>query len=208
MLTTALRDPGYHRSTMTTRILRILFSRRSALLALGAAVLTACASLAGPRDYEVPLARLQHHVERRFPLQQRALALFDIRLQEPLLATQPNDRVALTVRLAVSSLLLPQQYQGSLTLSGRLQVDAQRNAVVLAAPQVERFSIDGVDERTQRQIGAAASLLAERLARDTTIYSYQPQDLRYAGVQFVPTAIRTSAAGLSIHLEPLRDGRL
>ena len=53
-----------------------------------------------------------------------------------------------------------------------------------------------------------ARLLADNLVRDTPIYTWRPDELRYAGVQFVPTAIRTSASGLSIHLEPLRDGRL
>ena len=50
--------------------------------------------------------------------------------------------------------------------------------------------------------------LAGSLSHDTPIYTWRPDELRYGGVQYVPTAIRTSAAGLSIHLEPLRDGRL
>lgn len=175
----------------------------------GAAVLlSGCASFAGPRDYDVPLARLQRNIDQRFPLEHRALAVFELRLLEPRLSTLPNDRIALSASLSVSSPLMRQQYTGTLALSGRLAIDPSRNAVMLADARLDDFMLDGLDERTQRQVAGAARLLADNLARDTPIYTWRPDELRYAGVQFVPTAIRTSASGLSIHLEPLRDGRL
>jgi hypothetical protein len=185
--------------------------RRRAGRVLGAAALAwlaGCASFAGPRDYEIPLARLQRNIEQRFPIEQRALAIFELRLQQPRLATLPNDRIALSAALSVGSPLMRRQYSGSLSLSGRLSIDQGRHAVVLVDAQVDQFRLDGLDEVTQRQVAAAASLLADSLARDTPIHTWRPDELRYAGVQFVPTAIRTSASGLSIHLEPLRDGRL
>jgi len=126
----------------------------------------------------------------------------------PRLATLPDDRLSLRASLLVSSPLLRQAYHGSLAISGRLQVDASRHAVMLAEARLDSLAIEGVDERTQRQVATAAGLLADRLARDMPIYSYKPEELRRAGVQFVPTAIRTSSSGISIHLEPLRDGRL
>ena len=183
--------------------------RRRSVRALAAALLLGgCASLAGPRDVEVPLARLQRNLDQRFPLEHRALAVFELLLEQPRLWTQPNDRIALGATLTVSSPLMRQQYSGSLSLSGRLHRDYQRNAVMLADARLDSFTLDGLDERTQRQVGSAARLLADALARDTPIYTWRPDELRYAGVQYMPTAIRTSAEGLSIHLEPLRDGRL
>lgn len=182
-----------------------------AVLAAGggaAALLSGCASFAGPRDYEVPLARLQRNIDQRFPLEHRALAVFELRLEQPRLSTLPNDRIALGAMLSVSSPLMRQQFTGSLSLSGRLNIDPSRNAVMLADASLDDFRLDGLDERTQRQVAGAARLLADSLARDTPIYTWRPDELRYAGVQFVPTAIRTSSSGLSIHLEPLRDGRL
>lgn len=183
----------------------------AAALAAGgsaAVLLSGCATFAGPRDYEVPLERLQRNIDRRFPLEHRALAVFELRLQQPRLSTLPNDRIALSALLTVSSPLMRQEFTGSLALSGRLDIDQSRNAVMLADTRLEEFTVDGLDERTQRQVSSAARLLADNVARDTPIYSWRPDELRYAGVQFVPTAIRTSANGLSIHLEPMRDGRL
>lgn len=183
----------------------------AATLAAGgatAALLAGCATFAGPRDYDVPLERLQRNIDRRFPLEHRALAVFELRLQQPRLSTLPNDRIALSALLTVSSPLMRQEFTGSLALSGRLDIDQSRNAVMLADTRLEEFTVDGLDERTQRQVSSAARLLADNVARDTPIYSWRPDELRYGGVQFVPTAIRTSANGLSIHLEPMRDGRL
>jgi hypothetical protein len=185
--------------------------RRLAALAVAgvaAALMAGCASFTGPRDIEIPLARLQRNIDQRFPLEHRAMAVFALRLQEPRLAMLPNDRLALSATLSVSSPLMRQQYGGSLALSGRLAIDQARNAVMLTEARLDDFTLDGLDERTQRQVGSAVRLLADGLVQDTPIYTWRPDELRYAGVQFVPTAIRTSAAGLSIHLEPLRDGRL
>lgn len=182
-----------------------------AALAAGAAatgLLSGCATFTGPRDVEVPLARLQRGIDQRFPLEQRALAVFELRLQQPRLATLPNDRIALSATLHVSSPLMRQQFTGNISLSGRLNIDQQRNAVMLADTRLDDLTLDGMDERTRFQLGSAARLLTDALVRDTPIYTWRPDELRYAGVQYVPTAIRTSAAGLSIHLEPLRDGRL
>lgn len=187
---------------------RAALALAGAAAALTAALVAGCASFAGPRDYEVPLARLQRNIDQRFPLEHRALAVFDLRLQQPRLTMLPNDRIALSATLSVSSPLMRQQYGGSLALSGRLAIDQGRNAVMLTEARLDDFTLDGLDERTQRQVGSAVRLLADGLVQDTPIYTWRPDELRYAGVQFVPTAIRTSAAGLSIHLEPLRDGRL
>jgi hypothetical protein len=182
-----------------------------AALAAGAAatvLLAGCATFAGPRDYDVPLAKLQRNLDQRFPIEHRALAVFDLRLVQPKLETMPNDRIALTALLSVSSPLMRQEYTGTISLSGRLNIDQSRNAVMLADTRLEDFTLDGLDERTQRQVSGAARVLANNLAHDTPIYTWRPDELRYAGVQFVPTAIRTSSSGLSIHLEPMRDGRL
>ncbi len=188
---------------------RRLLTRAAFAACAGVTVLLAgCATFAGPRDYDVPLAKLQRNLDQRFPIEHHALAVLDLRLVQPRLATLPNDRIALTALLSVSSPLMRQEYTGTISLSGRLNIDPSRNAVMLADTRLDDFTLDGLDERTQRQVSGAAGVLANNLARDTPIYTWRPDELKYAGVQFVPTAIRTSSSGLSIHLEPLRDGRL
>ena len=162
-----------------------------------------CASLIGPRQFEVPLERLQKNLGQRFPVNHRVLGVFDVQLSNPQVSTVgQNDRVALSAELTVSPMLVRQSWRGSLALSGRLVVDNVRNAVFLGDAQVDRFAIDGIGESQQRQIAGAANILADKLIRDVPLYSFKPEDLRYAGVQFVPTGIRTAPSALVIMLEP------
>ena len=180
--------------------------RLGQLLAVVAmAGLAGCASLTGPRDVDIPLAKLQRGLEQRFPVQQRALAVFDLRLTNPRLSLQgENDRVALEADVSASTPLVRHTLQGNVMLSGRLLVDNVRSAVVLADARIERFAIDGVEGALQGQLTAAGNVVIDRMVRDVPVYTFRPEDLRYGGVQFTPTAIRTTATGLSIHVEPVK----
>ena len=93
---------------------------------------------------------------------------------------------------------------GSLAMSGRLVLDPQRNAVYLSEASVDKVGIDGMDEAQQRQFAKVASLVADQLMHETPIYSFKPDELRYAGVQFVPTQLRTTGAGLTVTFEPVK----
>lgn len=181
--------------------------RRGLLLVplVAAALLAGCASLTGPRDVEVPLERLQRGLEERFPLQQRALGVFELQLARPRLAIlRDNDRLALNADVAVTSPLLRSALQGNVALSGRLQVDNVRNAVVLSDARIDRFAVGGADAGTQGQLTAAANVVVDRLVRDVPVYHFRPDELRYLGVQYVPTTIRTTRDGLSVRFEPVK----
>ncbi|AKU21562.1 DUF1439 domain-containing protein [Massilia sp. NR 4-1] len=187
---------------------RAVLARLGKALALplfAAAMLTSCANMVGPRDVELPLEKLQKSLDKRFPLQHRALGVFEIQLSNPQLNTLlDNDRIALSTDLNVAPILTRQSWNGKLALSGRLVVDRQRNAVFLSDAQVDRFAIDGVGEGQQRQIAAAANVLVDKLLRDVPIYSLRPDELRYAGVQFTPTTIRTTPTALVVRVEPVK----
>jgi hypothetical protein len=179
--------------------------RKSALLALAGSLLASCASVIGPRQIDIPISKLQAGIDRRFPIANRALEVIDIELARPRLSLAAgNGRVGITVDAAVSSPFAPQSWRGSLALSGRPFIDAARHAVLMAEPRVDRFAIDGIDDTRQRQLAAAATVLMNRVVTDVAVYSFHPEDLRYAGVQFVPTRIRTTPSSLIVTLEPLR----
>ena len=168
-------------------------------------MLASCASVFGPRQVELPLHKLQAGMERRFPLNNRVLELFEIQLTRPQLALLPEtNRVALTMDASVAPPFLRKSWTGSMAMSGRLYVDAARGAVMMAEPRVDRFAVDGMDSSGQRQVTRVANLLVDQLVRDTPVYSFQPEDLRYAGVQFVPTRIIAARDALVVTLEPVR----
>jgi hypothetical protein len=177
----------------------------SAASVLAAGVLASCAGLVGPRQIEIPLYKLQAGVDRRFPVNNRVLELFEIQLSQPRLTLQAGtDRVALEMDAYVAPPFMKQSWNGRLALSGRLAVDPARSAVFITDPRVERFAIDGVDEARQRQFGKVANVLMNKAMGDVPVYSFRMEDLRYAGVQFVPTRITSTANALVVTVEPAR----
>ena len=174
------------------------FCMKKLLATLCLLALSGCASLAGPRDIELPLHKLQSGLERRFPIQNRALELFDIELSRPRISTLPDSgRIALTLDASVAPPFLRQSWRGSLALSGRLYIDPARNAVMMAEPGVDSFIVDGIDESRRRQLHKVASALMEKVVADLPLYQLRLDELRYGGVQFVPTRIATSPRGWS-----------
>ena len=168
-----------------------------------AALVGACATLIGPRQIDLPQERLQQGLERRFPQHHRALAVFEVELSHPQLnILAENDRVALSLDATVSPLLARQSWHGTMAISGRLQVDRVRNAIFLADAHVDRFVVEGMDEGRQRQIESVANLLGEKALKDVPLYTFRPEDLRYAGAQFALARITTRPGGLVATVEP------
>lgn len=180
--------------------------RRRVLLASlavsGAALLASCASMLGPREVDLPLSKLQASLDRRFPVDNRLLELFDVRLTRPQLAVHEGDRVSLTLDASIAQSFLREPFAGSLAFSGRLYVDPARSAVFMAEPRIERFAIGGIDVATQRQLTRVANGLMDQLVLDIPVYTFRMDELRFAGVQYVPTRIATTAHGLRVSLEP------
>lgn len=171
-------------------------------LLLCALVLAGCA---GPRQVELPLSKLQAGVERRFPLQNRMLELFEVRLTSPQVQLLPeSNRVGLAMDASVAPPFINQSWRGRMAVSGRLYIDPARSAVLMAEPRVDNFNIEGVDAGRQRQLEKVANALMAQIVTDIPVYSFRPEELRYAGVQFTPTEIRTTASGLVVTVEPVK----
>jgi hypothetical protein len=168
-------------------------------------VLAGCSTLSGPRQVEIPLAKLQAGLDRRFPMDNRLFDLLDLRLSHPRLTLLPEaDRVAVNLEAYVAPPFMQQAFTGSLALSGRLVVDAARGAVFMTEPHVDNFTLSGIDAVYQRQLAGAANKLMGQLVRDIPVYNFRMEDLRYAGIQFVPTRLVTTRNGLLVTLEPQR----
>ncbi len=178
---------------------------RVGALALLGTMLASCASLVGPRQLDLPLSRLQQGLDQRFPLHDRVLDMFQVQLTRPKLSIPAGaDRVAVSMDASVEPPFMRQAWRGDLALSGRLEVDASRNAVFIRDARVDRFTVDGVNLAGQPHLANIANLIAGQFTRDMPLYRFRPEDLRYAGVQFVPIAITTKPSGLTVTFEPAR----
>lgn len=172
---------------------------------LACAVLASCASLIGTRQVNVPLARLQASLDKRFPIEHRLLSVFEVRLTRPQLTLlADSDRVALAMEASVESPFLKRPLHGSMALSGHLSVDNARNAVVISDARIDRFAFDGLDAGRQQQLAGVGNLLSDEVLKDAALYTFRPEDLRYAGVQFVPSKITTTPTALIVTVDPAK----
>ncbi len=166
--------------------------------------LTSCATLnTGPRQVDIPITRLQESLAKRFPLDKRVLEMFRIQLTQPQLSTLPEqERLLITLNTAVSTPLTTQPWQGRLALSSKLFIDAPRNAVVMREVRVEKLTADGMDDARQRILAKVVDFVADHVLQDSVLYNFKPDELRYLGTQYVPTAIRPTSDALRLTFEP------
>ena len=178
---------------------------RAAFAALCAAIaLSACATRV-PNTVEVPQARLQELIARRFPIDKRVLDAIDVTVDSPRLALQPeSNRISIELALrAEGGGAIAARAVGSLVVSEGLRYEASDNTVRLVDVRVERFTIDGLPGNWQRQLDRLGKPLAKALLEDQVLYTLRPKDvavLEGRGVR--PGDLRVTATGLSITLLP------
>ena len=175
---------------------------KAVALFLACCLLVACANLIGPRTHEIPLTRLQEVLDKHFAKTHRVLPLIDIQLGKPQLALVPEQgRVTLTLNPTVSPPLCNQSWSGNLVVSGRLVIDASRNTVSISEARVDRLVFDGVDAQQLGLITKVANVIADKVIKDMPVFNFRPEELRFAGVQFVPTHIQITPTALVVTLE-------
>ncbi|SMP59931.1 DUF1439 domain-containing protein [Noviherbaspirillum suwonense] len=171
-----------------------------------ALLLASCAALIGPRDVEVPQARLQESLEHRFPFNQRYLGLLDVSAVNPRVALLPEqNRISAAMDLSVRPAFgAGSGMRGSLTVSGVPRVDAARGVLLLGEPRVDDLNIDGLERGVGSQLAGVASFLAQTLIGELPVYHFAPETLRYAGVSFSPVKIVTRPDRVVVTFAPVK----
>lgn len=178
--------------------------KNAAALAL-CLMLASCASLIGPQDIELPLHKMQHRLEERFPLRHRVLELFEVTLARPRLALMADTgRVGLATDVQVRPPFTSEAWTGRLAVSGSVFLDNANNAVRLRDATVDEFRLDRVHPDAQRHLTRIANVLLGSVYRELPIYTFRPEDLRRLGVQFRPTRVRIARDAIIVTLEPVR----
>lgn len=175
------------------------------LVLLAMLLLSSCAALIGPRDVEFPLAKLQQSVDKRLPFSQRYLGLFEITADKAQLSLPPEpNRLAMTTDVVLTMPLLGKSWNGKMAISGVLFLDSPHNAVTLQEPRLDSLLLNGLDNTYAAQVTQIGNLLAHQLLANLPLYTFKPEDLRYAGVAFMPTRIGTRAENLVVTFEPVK----
>ena len=164
--------------------------------------LTACASPTFPfipDHYTFSRDQVQMAVARKFPYRHTVSQLFQVALTNPVVGFEPGaDRVTVHVDAHIESPFLQQPVDGAFLLSSQLQYDAPSHSVVLRSPTVERVEVDGQARAYRQQIEAAGALAAAQWLDGYPIYTFKPEQLQFAGVNYEPGTITILTNGIRV----------
>lgn len=167
------------------------------------ALLTGCGTLAGPHQVEIPLAKLQAELDRHFSTNNIAPEFLDLRLSHPHLTLLPEtDRVAVDLETSVTPPFMQKSFIGKLTVSGRLYIDVNHTAVYMTETHIDRLTLSDFDPAIQQKLESGANNILGNLINKIPVYSFHLEDLRYAGIKFVPTLLTTTHKGILVTVEP------
>lgn len=185
------------------------FLRRVAGPALGWVVLgwaTGCAQLAGPRSVVYREAELQALLAKRFPLDRRLLEVLEVRVTEPRVGLLPDQgRLWAELDVALTDRLFGGHYDGRLSLTTALQVDADSRSLRMKDVRVSRLTWDSRGQPTAERVQRLGTVLAERVLEGMTLHSFRPEqwDRLMAAGYSAPT-VHITSSGLEVRAVPAR----
>ena len=184
---------------------RFLISALSACAAAGLTTsLAACATATFPfipDHYTFSQKQVQEAVQRKFPYQRTVQQVFEVALTDPVVGLLPDtNRVSIQVNARLASPFLQQPVNGVLTLSSQLEYDPQSRSVVLRSPNVDNVSVDGNAQMYAQQINAGAALIATQLLANYPVYTFKPEQLQFAGVNYEPGTITILTNGIRVQI--------
>ncbi|CAG9189317.1 putative transmembrane protein [Paraburkholderia tropica] len=184
-------------------------TRRAFLLAACAAAgtamsLGACATGIFPfipDHYTFSRDQVQEAVQRKFPYHRSVQQLFEVALTNPVVTLLPDrNRVAVHVDAHLASPLMQQPVDGAFTLSSELAYDAASRSVVLRSPSVDSVDMQGSAAGYAQQVNAVAALAATQLLANYPVYTFKPDQLQFAGVNYEPGTITILTNGIRVQI--------
>ncbi len=163
------------------------------IAAIALALVAACgiASALAPNHYTFSQRDVQKAVERKFPYRKTAVQMFEVVLMNPVVELQPTrNRIAVRVDAQLTSPLMKQPLEGVFKISGQLAYDAASLSVRLIAPAVDTIELKGGARVYTEGIGAVAGLLLTGILDREVIYTFKPEQLRFAGANYEPGTIK------------------
>jgi Protein of unknown function (DUF1439) len=184
---------------------RFLLAALASSTALGITVsLAACATPTFPfipSHYTFSQQQVQDAVQRKFPYQRTVSQVFEVALTDPVVGFLPDaNRVSVKLDARFASPFMPQPVDGVFTLSSELAYDAASKSVVLKSPNVDNVSVSGQAQAYTQQINAAAAALATQLLTNYPIYTFKPEQLQFAGVNYEPGTITILTNGIRVQI--------
>lgn len=167
------------------------------------AVLTSACSTLAERTISVSQQQLQDKLSAKLAAPITVLKLFEVNLSNPLVKLDAGtERITTHMDATIGNALLGKSLKGRAGVSGKLQFDPASQSILLIDPKVETLNIDGLPARFNDLITALSATLGGELLKDLPLYTIKPEDLKVAGIQFVPKLLKIRPEGLAVTLAP------
>ncbi len=168
-------------------------------------ILSACATITGG-DQRVLISQqmVEEKISERLSAPISLLKIFNIQLSNPKVAfdeTQNRMRVSLDSDLT-SLFMKGEHVKGLAELSGGLEYDPARQAVVLQSPKIEKIGFGEMDGKQEDMLNAFANVISSELLNGFVLYKVDPAELNVNGTQYMPKALDMTQQGLQITLSP------
>lgn len=187
-------------------------SRRTLLItaALGAAsaaaLLSGCATLAGPRTVVFSESELQALLARRFPLDRRLMEVLEVRISEPHVGLLPQqNRLSAELTVSANDRLFANRLHGQLSLTTGLRVEPTDRSLRLKDVRVTQLTLDKLGEAASERGQRLGTLIVERLLEDTTIHQFRVEQWdRLMSAGYAPPTVAVTSRGLELTAAPAR----
>lgn len=176
---------------------------KKSLIALIALALIGCATMLGDRTVNVTGNQIEEKLNEKLAVPISLLKVFDVNLSNSVVTfDQASGRMTTTMDTKLTSQLFGESLAGQLGISGQLRFDPAKNAIVLDDPKVERFDLNGADDKFNDVLNALAKTVGGEVLNGLTLYTIKPEELKLGSTQYTPKDMVVTDQGLQLTLTP------
>lgn len=182
--------------------MRLSSFKQQVVLFTLALLLSACATM-GDQKVLISEALVQQKLNERLSVPIALLKIFNLQLSNTQVSfDETTNRMQVALDSELSSSLFKDHYTGNAVISGRVDYDPQRQAVVLKEPAVEALDFDALNTKQVDLFSAFAKTIGSEMLNGLVLYKVDPADLNVNGTHYVPKSLDMTAQGLQITLSP------
>jgi ABC-type bacteriocin/lantibiotic exporter with double-glycine peptidase domain len=166
--------------------------------------LSACSTIKQQLEHTVLVTpeQMQQKLSAKLDTPIALMKLFNVKLSHPVITVNAaTERLQAIFDAEVSNTLTQQTFQGAASVSGKLRFDEVKHAVLLSEPVIESFNIAGLG-KINELMTALVKQFSSELLNDLPLYTLKPEEMKVAGLVFMPRNIAITAAGVKIILRP------
>ena len=146
-------------------------------------------------------AEFQTALARKFPVQKQYFGLIDLTVSHPQVSMRPDIKhIAMQFDADVATFGAKQVLKSKLNITTSLAYNAATRSIVLQDPHLENIDVDGMSNGQVKGLNQMAALLISETLQGASIYTFNPDDLHFAGMKLEPESIEITEQGVVIHI--------